>query len=230
MKHAIGAPYWDKKPVVLVGGGPSLRDFDFKRLLDLNAWLVGVNESIFSLPRCDVGVTVDKVFVEKRFDRLRAKIATGMEMIIATPTPALIRNMNATVLTRQLTHSLSDESHILISCGTSGYGAMNVAYLKRARRILLLGYDYSANGLHYHEEYEWFTPPKRADCWSFWAAFYKSMLPQLEAAGVEVFNASPKSTIKTFQKGTIDEGLQWLDPKAPRRIDIQEEPVLFHGS
>lgn len=208
MKRAIGAPYWDKRPVVLVGGGRSLQGFDFGRLLELDAHLVGVNESIFSLPRCDAGVTVDKVFIEKRFDRLKAKIATGMELIVATPAP--IKNISATVLVRQLTNKLSDEPHIVISCGTSGYGAMNVCYLKRARRILLLGYDYSADGLHYHEEYEWFTPPKRADCWSFWATFYKSMLPQLDTAGIKVFNASPKSIIKAFPRGTIDDGLQWL--------------------
>jgi hypothetical protein len=211
MKHVISSPYWDKRPVIIVGGGPSLRDFNFHRLLSFNAWLVGVNESIFSLPRCDAGVTVDKVFVEKRFDRLKAKIATGTEMIISTPAP--IRHIAATVLHRQLTNKLSDEPNTLITCGTSGYGAINAAYLKRARRILLLGYDYSADGLHHHEEYEWYKPPKRADCWSFWADLYKSMMPQLEAAGIEVYNGSPKSVIKVFKKGSIDDGLLWLESR-----------------
>jgi hypothetical protein len=214
MKKVIGAPYWDQKPVVLVAGGPSLRGFDFNRLLAFDAWIVGVNESIFCLPRCDAGVTVDKVFTKERFVQLKEKIAGGMEMIIATganvPGP-----IDATILGRLLTNKLSAKPDLIVTCGTSGYGALNVAFLKRAKHVLLLGYDYSADGAHHHEDYPWHKPPKRADCWGFWAKFYDSTVPQLQQARVDVFNASPKSAIKAFGRGTIDEGLRWLE-MAPR--------------
>jgi hypothetical protein len=132
-----------------------------------------------------------------------------MEMIISTNSPHRPIN-GATVVTRRLTNKLSDKPDSIITCGTSGYGALNVAYLKRARRILLLGYDYDHTGTHHHPDYEWRKTPKRAGCWEFWARFYDSTRAQLDAAKVEVFNASPKSAIKTFPKGTIEEGLQWL--------------------
>ena len=202
---------WNDKPVVLVGGGPSLRGFAFNQLLAFDAWLVGVNDSIFCLPRCDCGVSVDRVFVEQRRERLAEKIAGGMEMIIATG--PIERNLDATYMPRRLSNKLSDKPDELVTCGTSGYGALNVAYLKRAKRILLLGYDYSADGSHHHADYPWHKPPKRADCWSFWAKFYDSTRAQLDAAEIDVFNASPKSTIKAFQKGSIEEGLQWLVPQ-----------------
>jgi len=217
LKQAITGS-WRDKPVVLVACGPSLRGFDFNRLLEFDAWLVGVNESIFHLPRCDAGVSVDRPFVDNRFDRLQEKISGGMEMIISTTgvrCPA-----GATFIPRRLTSKLSDKPEELITCGTSGYGALNVAYLKRAKKVLLLGYDYSADGAHYFEDYEWHHPPRRADCWSFWAGFYISALPQLKLAGIEVFNASPKSIITAFQRGTIDDGLQWLTTTTKQRADL----------
>lgn len=211
MKLQIGAPYWSDRPVILVAGGPSLSGFNFDRLVDLDAWLVGVNESIFYLPRCDCGVTVDRVFAEKRADLLKPKIAGGMEMIIATgmQVPSVRDKLDATFLVRKLTNKLSDRPNELITCGTSGYGALGVAYLKHAKRILLLGYDYHHSGSHHHPDYEWHRS-RRADCWHFWAKFYDSTRAQLNAAKVEVFNGSSKSTITAFQRGTIEEGLKWV--------------------
>lgn len=206
-KNVIGEFYWDAKPVVLVAGGPSLKGFDFGRLAGLEAWLVGVNESIFYLPRCDCGVSVDRIFIGQRLDRIKEKIAGGMEMIIATQ---IDHDINATVLTRRLGNKLSSKPKELLTCGTSGYAALNVAYLKHAKKILLLGYDYDHTGKHYHEDYEWRKVPKRADCWHFWAKFYDSTRAQLDAAKIEIFNASPKSTIVAFDRGTIDEGLAWI--------------------
>jgi hypothetical protein len=206
--NAIGEPYWSERPVILVAGGPSLRDFDLVQLASLDAWLVGVNESIFHLPRCDCGVTVDQVYIAKRGDRLKEKIDAGMEMVVASnPMPNTI---GAIYLLRRLTNKLSDNPKEIITCGTSGYGALNVAYLKRAKKILLLGYDYSYDGSHYYDDYEWHKPPKRADCWNFWARYYESTRAQLDKAKITVFNASPKSAITAFQKGGLAEGLAWV--------------------
>jgi hypothetical protein len=215
MKQFLGSPHWDNRPVILVAGGPSLCGFELGRLAELDAWLVGVNESIFILPRCDAGVSADRMFVDKRFDRLKEKIADGTEIIISTG--GSHREIDATLVMRKLTGRLSDKSNVLNTCGTSGYAALNAAYLKRAKRILLLGYDYSADGKHYYDDYEWHKPPKRAGCWEFWARFYDSTRPQLEANQIEVFNASSKSAIKAFPKGTVEQGLQWLKMKEPQR-------------
>ena len=216
MKAQIGSPFWQDKPVIIVAGGSSLRGFDFNSLLEFDAWLVGVNESIFCLPRCDVGVSIDHMFIEQRFDRLKDKIAGGMELIIATGSK-LKKPINATIMTRLLTNKLSSNPSQLISCGTSGYGALGVAYLKRAKTVLLLGYDYSADGAHHHEDYPWHKQLKRADCWGFWAAYYGSTVPQLKAAKIEVFNASPNSAITAFERGTIEQGLSWLRTKVQQR-------------
>jgi hypothetical protein len=206
--NEIGEPYWSERPVILVAGGPSLRGFDLVQLASLDAWLVGINDSIFHLPRCDCGVTVDQVYVGKRSDRLKEKIDAGMEMIVATnPMP---HSIGAIQLPRRLTNKLSDNPKEITTCGTSGYGALNVAYLKRAKKILLLGYDYSYDGSHYYDDYEWCKPPKRADCWAFWARYYESTRAQLDKAKIAVFNASPKSAINAFNKGGLAEGLAWV--------------------
>lgn len=211
MMNSIGPPYWDDgRSAILVAGGPSLIGFDFCRLAKCNAWIVGINESIFHLPRCDCGVSADRVFVERRHDQLKEKIGCGMEMVISLGTVGR-QKLNAIYLRRRLTNKLSESRTELITCGSSGYAALNVAYLKRARSILLLGYDYSSDGLHYHQNYEWHTPPKRAGCWHFWAAFYESTKAQLDKAKIEVLNASPDSAITAFRKVAVEDGLRWLE-------------------
>ena len=61
---AVGPPWWDGT-VYLVGGGPSLRGFDFKRLASLGGFIVGVNQAMFDAPCCG-GVSIDNVFVKAR--------------------------------------------------------------------------------------------------------------------------------------------------------------------
>jgi hypothetical protein len=105
---------------------------------------------------------------------------------------------------------LSEDRRAVHPGGTSGYAALNLAVLKGARRILLLGYDYGAayGRHHYHEAYSWSDPGDQAS-WSRWAANFDAAAGVLSSLGIEVMNASPSSRIACFPKCSVEDGLRW---------------------
>ena len=80
---------------------------------------------------------------------------------------------------------LSEDPRVLNTGGNSGYAAINLAYLKQATRIDLLGFD---------------MDPSEKSEYTFWIAAFRTMLPQLKARGVEIFNHSPSSHIDAFPR------------------------------
>ena len=81
----------------------------------------------------------------------------------------------------------------------SGYQAINFAVLRGAARILLLGYDMRlGEGGKRH----WFGDHpgglNKASAYGQWIPLFRSMIPHLEAAGVEVLNCTPGSALEAF--------------------------------
>lgn len=90
--------------------------------------------------------------------------------------------------------------------GTSGFGALNLAVLKGARKIYLLGFDYNQSSQHWYENYAWQTPDKQKDdTFLRWAEDFNLAAVQLEKLGTQVFNACPQSVITSFPKISLEE-------------------------
>lgn len=91
-----------------------------------------------------------------------------------------------------------------ISCGgTSGYGALQLAFKKGARAITLFGFDYGASPSgqwHHNESHYHFGYNQHDDKWARFAASFSAAAPVLAKAGVRVLNASPNSAISVFPK------------------------------
>src|ERR1022692_2787960 len=64
----VETPWWNDGTTYLVGGGPSLRGFDFRCLDGLRS--VGVNQSMFDLTRPAAGISIDQAFVRNNAKRL----------------------------------------------------------------------------------------------------------------------------------------------------------------
>ncbi len=88
--------------------------------------------------------------------------------------------------------------------GTSGYGALNLAFLKGAKTIFLLGYDYSQANHHWYENYTW-QGLGRDHVFEQWAKHFVIAATQLHMAGVKVYNACPDSVITAFPKIKLDD-------------------------
>ena len=91
--------------------------------------------------------------------------------------------------------------------GNSGAQAINLAYLKGATRILLIGYDMqNTNG-----EFHWFGkhPHGLANCnYASYQHRFTVLADELEKEGVEVINCSRQTGLTQFKRMTIDEALK----------------------
>lgn len=202
---AVGAPWWDDKPVAIIGGGSSIRGFDFSRLAGIDAHVLGINWAAFDAP-VTATFTADCNFIRTAYAKL-VELPPHVEMFFAPGTPEPIPR-GIIPLGRKLRGKLSDDPIEVHCTGSSGYSAINLAYLKRAKKIVLFGYDYDRVGAHYHT-YEDHPVTYQAH-WGLWAESYETMVPQLQEAGVTVLNANPNSVISVFPKISHDEALKEL--------------------
>lgn len=108
---------------------------------------------------------------------------------------------------------MSLDPELLHDGGNSGYQTINLGYLLYAPEcIVLLGYDFGrgpAGETHWHGAHpgalEVAVQPHHS-----WAYKMQAMAADLEARGVQVFNASRQTTITCFQRATLEEIELWL--------------------
>ncbi len=211
----IKSPWWDDKPVAIVAGGPSLKGFDFERLRD--AHVLAIKGSIFDIPWADAGFGLDML----RYRDWQEKLANVPSRVYwAVPEDQLERtgqppSKNVTFIKRLDGQGFSTDPGEVYTGGTSGYGGLQVAILKRAKRIVLFGYDYDGNYnpnaefRHNDQHYER-RRDQSAMNWMEWAGYFDGMVPRIKALGVEVVNACPHSQIKCFPKMTVDDAVAYL--------------------
>jgi hypothetical protein len=208
---SVTAPWWNDRTVYLIGGGPSLSGFALDTLCGLGH-CIGINQSMFDIPVA-AGISIDQRFILERHQEL-AEFAQTTQLYLA-PGDRFCRTVDpvagAIYLRSEFMQGLSTSPDLLHTGGTSGYAALNLAVLKRARKIVLLGYDYGVIGgrHHYHDDYFWHRPEDQS--WQSWARHFDSAAIQCRELGIEVINASPRSAIECFSKMLIEEAMQWGD-------------------
>ena len=83
----------------------------------------------------------------------------------------------------------------------SGYAAVNLAVLRGARTIYLLGYDMLDLGQgiahHWHDGYKWQGARGTARCYTDWARRFDDLARGIPA-GVTVWNCNPESAVRAF--------------------------------
>jgi hypothetical protein len=194
-------PVFLGETIYIVGGGPSLKGFDFERLRGKN--VIAVNKAIFFVPFAQVLYWSDARFYEwygETTDKFNGIKVTNK------PHPKRSDIINLVDTGKD---GLELEPHAVRHGGNSGYAAMNVAYHLGARKIVLLGFDMqNAKGgeTHFHDGY-----PARGTANE---VMQTNMLPSFETIAeplrrrkVEVFNASQLSLIKCFQKIDLETAL-----------------------
>lgn len=92
--------------------------------------------------------------------------------------------------------------------GNSGAGAINLAVLFGARRIVLLGFDMRegpAGEKHWHADHP--SPCVQKQLFGEWQHKFESVAKDLKALGVEVLNATPGSALKCFPTVSFEEAV-----------------------
>ena len=72
MYGKINKPFWDDKPVAVIGGGPSLLDLNYEELR--GAHVLAVRTSIFDIPWADAAFGVRRLAILRRSAIVRAAV------------------------------------------------------------------------------------------------------------------------------------------------------------
>lgn len=189
----IGPPYWDSDPVYIIGGGPSAAKVDLQALRGRT--VVACNDSALALPWATAVVSVDRKWINRRASFLRSfEGAAYLVRYWHLQYPTLPRA--CWLEGGRGGPGLSEEVHRINHAGNTGQGALNVALLKRAREVVLIGFDMDQAG-HWHPPYPW-ESSEDARYYRKWASSFDHCRKQLDAAGCAVFNANPNSKITAF--------------------------------
>jgi hypothetical protein len=218
MYGRISKPYWDDKPVAVVAGGPSLVGFDFEQLR--GAHVLAVKGAMFDIRWADAGFGLDMPRYTEWRDRIanlegRIYWAVPEEWLPRTGPPP---SKNVTFLKRLAGEQLSEDPSEIYGGGTSGFGALQICIHKKAKRIVLFGFDYNGDydanaGFRHNDQHYVRRREQVAANWELWATHFDVYVPYFRAHGIEVVNACPQSAIRVFQKMTLEDGVGMLRPK-----------------
>lgn len=208
----------DWSRVAIVASGPSLRGVDLS-VIPTGIAVVAVNAAIRHLPRADLWFTCDPTGANVEILEHRADWP-GTEFEVAWPESEpplpypgvrhLARLDKLWILSERTTTPPGNprlcEVEGEINHGNSAWGALQRVVQRNRRRrgqkIILLGVDGTQDG------YAWGDGAPRA-LWHL-PALFRSALPQLEAAGIEVINGSPESRVDCFPRTEPRAALRWL--------------------
>lgn len=201
----VGKADWGNRPVYIVGGGPSLKPYSQKLwLLYQKGIILAVNDSHYHCYFPDAIFSLDQTWLEKNLDCIPD--FGGPVFVAADDGNPRVECSNLTYLYRKYRAGLSDKSFLSEDPGVitngmnSGYGALNFAYLKGAKLIYLLGFDFKdlAGQTHFHGGYAWHNRVNSNQLYPHWAKAFEDTILQLKAHNVQVFNCSPDSLLTVF--------------------------------
>ena len=185
--------------IYIVGGGTSLKGFNFDLLKDKT--VIAVNKAFLHLPFAQV-----LYWSDTRFFEWHGKEIGEFSGIKVTCRPQPKRGDVINLLNTGKT-GLETMSYGLRDGGNSGYAAINLAYHLGAKKIVLLGFDMQTNGkeTHWHEGYS--STADTGTMERLMIPNFDSLVEPLEKRKVKVYNASPISKLTCFDKISIEEAL-----------------------
>jgi hypothetical protein len=201
----VQQPFWDDRPVAVIGGGPSLQDFDFEQIR--GAHVLAVKHAIFDIPWADAGFGAGMARLAEWRDKLAA-LRTRVYWAVSPEDQPVRPPKNVTLLQQLDGQNLSSNPGEVYAGGACSFAALQICLHKRAREIVLFGYDYGGG-------YGW-TDKRRARNAEHWAALaehFAAYVPYLNARGIHVTNACPTSAIRCFQKVALRDGAAMLREK-----------------
>jgi hypothetical protein len=196
---------WASRPVVIVGGGPSVRPGSLEQDIRGRATVVAINDAFRHLPWADAVFTIDIGWLRHRWIPLT--LFAGQLICPADrKCPPVARRGTIRIITLcdDTMPQLNPSPDVVHYGENSGHGALTFAAANGARRIYLLGFDMNAPGGHWFGEYEWHCRFGARD-YPRWIRHFAVVAPMLQAAGVDVCNLNPLSAIRCFRFGTLAE-------------------------
>lgn len=177
---------WSDRPCYVIGGGPSLIDYDLGPVKALGR-TVGANK-VALVARTDALVSIDVNFPRLMRDDIASYVAAGGRAYLALPAAEDLHRPveGATYLLRERAPGILWDRTRLNGVH-SGYAALALAATLGARDIGVLGVDMNFTGetTHWHGGYPWHRS-KNARALQRWAGEFGAAATALHQRGVRV--------------------------------------------
>lgn len=200
------------RTVAIGASGPSLRAADLERCRAAGCAVVVINETWRAAPWADLLYGCDLRWWQTRGPSAAEFAGERLTQINGEESPIRQAEVRRTAealglacVTSRNRPGLGREAGTIHQGRTSGYQAINVATLRGARRILLLGYDYRLVGqaVHWHGAHSRPLSNPTASQLAGWAKNFTSMAKDLKAMGVEVVNCTAGSALTCFPMAEV---------------------------
>lgn len=182
--------------VAIIGGGPSLKDFDFSRIPAEWSKIV-VNNSYKLVPDAEVLFFADARWYEHHYPSIHK--AWRGRMVSTAGDHQKVPSTEVFKVGREFNHSIgpadgpwraNDPKCWKLAGRDSGTMAVNLAYHLGARNIILYGLDmtYEGDNSHWHKDHIWETRPERYE--NMFAPRLLLLCNALRLGGIRVWRAT----------------------------------------
>ena len=211
---------FEGETAVCIASGPSLSDADVRYVRDMKALgkcrVFVCNNNYLKVPEADVLFFCDKNFWVWHCLKPEFQAFKGTKITLSTE----IGEPDIKVMQLGMTTGLSFLQSVLRTGGNSGYMQVNLAFLYGCKRVILLGYEMQTKVIERDNGEKsvlshWFGEHPAQATSAEHQAFYNScldnfptMIPDLDAHGLEVINCSTPSAINCFPKLPLREALK----------------------
>jgi hypothetical protein len=184
---------WTGKPCVVVGGGPSLRGFNWSKLEGLRT--IGCN---FSCPNPTITISHDANFVRPapRGQLEEWRKIGGVHVHVNRQ---LQKEVEGVVFVNHLTEYSADWRFGLYAGSNCGIAAINLADTLRSNCVYLIGFDmHGENGLsaNWHDKYV------RKSNESIYERFLSDVVAIENKITTKVINLTPMTRLECFEKAS----------------------------
>lgn len=207
---------WRGQRCFVIGGGPSLRGFDFNRLKG-HGRIIACNRSFLDVLFADMMIAMDvdlfrwvhsgalaKGAVTKKEIQVKFRKFQGFKVLIELGNNRMdgiyyIHSYRLPQVTRRFKQGIYTGNN-------TGVGALMAAITLGCNPIYLLGIDGKHEGKrsHYHGGY---PRPQMAVSMKSFVNHFGFVAKPIKRAGIRVINLNPRSAVKCFPFSTIDKVL-----------------------
>jgi hypothetical protein len=191
---------WIGERVFILGGGPSLKSHDL-RTIDGRGKVIAINDAFLLRNDADVLYFADARWWEWNSSDVDANY-TGDCIISRSCCYPSRAFKQVHWIGRDVRNPLSDHRQY-VSGWCSGSNAINLAYLRGATEIVLLGFDMHGGNWHSRHKAE-----KKPNCYEIdFIPYLERMSVVLKSKGIDVINVNKESALKCFRFATLTEVL-----------------------
>ena len=198
---------WAGKRCFVIGGGPSLKGFDFSRLD--GELTIAVNRA-FEYLEPSVVFFMDPIFYQKVMngtfgERTKERFISHKMKVTLNISGVQYGDGVYSIPISERPEMTTDLKDGLFEGGNSGFAALNLAVCLGANPIYLLGFDMNSNGTG---KQSWFHPgyenPGKDSVYGGWIEHLNDAAPIIKELGIKVINLNPESGVRCFEFGEFE--------------------------